>query len=202
MAMPSRGAAVAGLRERWCVVLLGTLLACSCARGADVDAQNKARRALEAAAEPVLMTVVGNPFEMDEARLNALVSHELAEGIGGLSTRFTTSAERAAAPDPRVVVVLNPLAEPAPETLCVAPDTIATGPAAERVRIVAAFCQGDEALGLARSEDAVAGPTDQRFRRLLWRTAKTLFPDDYEQTYGFGILPRWVDFGIGGGIGE
>jgi hypothetical protein len=36
----------------------------------------------------------------------------------------------------------------------------------------------------------------------LWRTASTLFPDDYEETYGFGILPRWLDFGVGGGIGD
>ena len=55
---------------------------------------------------------------------------------------------------------------------------------------------------MTRTESAVSGPTDQRFRRLLWRTASTLFPDDYEETYGFGFLPRWLDFGLGGSIGD
>jgi hypothetical protein len=187
---------------RWWAVLLGGPLLFGCARGAETDVQNPARRALAAAEEPVMMTVVGNPFTMDEVRLNALISTELAEGISGMSTQFTTSPERAAAPDPRVVVVLNPLSDPAPETLCRAPDSIPTGPATDRLRIVAAFCQGDQVLGFARTEDAVAGPTDQRFRRLLWRTAKALFPDDYEETYGFGLLPRWLDFGVRGSIGE
>jgi hypothetical protein len=201
MAIASLRAAASRQRARWCVVLLGGALLLGCAR-ADTEIRNPARQALAAAAEPVLMTVVGNPFAMDEARLEALISTELAAGISGMSTQFTTSPERAAAPDPRAVVVLNPLSEPAPGTLCVAPDTIATAPATDRLRIVAAFCEGDQVLGLARTEDAVASPTDQRFRRLLWRTATTLFPDDYEQTYGFGILPRWLDFGLGGSFGD
>jgi hypothetical protein len=202
MAIALLRAAASRQRARWCVVLLGGALLSGCARAADTAARNPARHALAAAEEPVLMTVVGNPFAMDEARLDALVSTELAAGISGMSTQFTTSPERAAAPDPRVVAVLNPLSEPAPGTLCVAPDTVDTAPATDRLRIVAAFCQGDQVIGLARTEDAVASPTDQRFRRLLWRTATTLFPDDYEQTYGFGILPRWLDFGVGGSIGE
>jgi hypothetical protein len=202
MAIPLLRAAASRQRARWCVVLLGGALLFGCARAADTDPRNPARRALAAAEEPVLMTVVGNPFAMDEARLNALVSTELAAGISGMSTQFTTSPERAAAPDPRVVVVLNPLTDPVPEMLCVAPDTIATAPATDRLRIVAAFCQGDQVIGLARTEDAVASPTDQRFRRLLWRTATTLFPDDYEQTYGFGILPRWLNLGVQGSFGR
>jgi hypothetical protein len=200
MAVPLLRAAPSPWRARWCVVLLGGALLFGCARGTEL--QNPARRALAAAAEPVLVSVFGNPFAMDQARLNALVSSELAAGVTGMSAQFTTSPERAAAPDPRVIVVLNPLRDPAPEALCVAPEGIATGPATQEVRIVAAFCQGDQVLGVTRTEDAVSGPTDQRFRRLLWRTARTLFPDDYEQTYGFGILPRWLDFGFGGSIGD
>ena len=34
---------------------------------------------------------------------------------------------------------------------------------------------------------------------LLWRTASALFPDDYAETYGFGLLPNSFDFGFGGG---
>ena len=202
MAIASLGAAARERRACWSAVLLGGALLFGCARAADTEVQDPARRALAAAREPVLMEVIGNPFAMDEARLNALISTELAEGVSGMTTRFTTSPERAATLDPRVVVVLNPLSEPAPETLCTAPDAIATGPATDRLRIAAAFCRGDQVLGFARTEDTVAGPTDQDFRRLLWRTAKALFPDDYEETYGFGILPRWLDFGVGGSIGD
>jgi hypothetical protein len=200
MAVPLVRTAPWPRRARWGVVLLGGALLLGCARG-DTRAHNPARSALRAATEPVLLTVRGNPFTTEQARLNALVSTELAAGIPGMSTQFTTSPERAAAPDPRVVVALNPQGDPDPETLCATPDGVATAPATGQIQIVAAFCQGDRALGATRTEGTASGPTDQRFRRLLWRTASTLFPDDYEQTYGFGILPRWLDFGLGGSIG-
>jgi hypothetical protein len=198
----SLGAAVLTPRGRRSLVVLVGLLLLGCGRNVDVDAPNQPRRALAAAPEPVLLILEGNPFDTDQARLNGLVSAEMAAGISGMSTEFTTSPARAAAPDPRLVVLLNPLSEPAPDTLCATPETVATAPASERVRIVAAFCRGREVLGEARTEDAVAGPTDQRFRRLLWRTATQVFPDDYEETYGFGILPRWFDFGFGGSFGK
>jgi hypothetical protein len=185
---------------RYAVLLAGLLAGCSSGEGP--DAQNDARRALAAANEPVLMTLVGNPFEMDQARLSALISSELARGVTGMSTAFTTSAERAAAPEPHLAVVLNPAHEPPPAALCLTPETIATGPADEQVQILAAFCRGDQVLNTARTQAAVGGPTDQSFRRLLWRTSSALFPDDYAETYGFGILPRWLDLGVGGSFGR
>jgi hypothetical protein len=202
MAIALLCAAASHRRGSWCAVLLGGPLLFGCARSVETDVQDPARRALAAAERPVLMTVHGNPFAMDQARLNALVSTELAEGIGGMSAQFTTSPERAAAPEPRVVVLLNPLSDRAPETLCTMPDDISAGHATGRMSIAAAFCRNGQVLGFARTEDAVGGPTDQSFRRLLWRTAKVLFPDDYAETYGFGILPRWLDFGLGGSFGK
>ena len=200
MAVPSLRVAASNPRARRCsVVLVGLLWGCTSGNGP--DAQNEARRALAAAPEPVLMTLLGNPFEMDQARLNALVSNELARGVTGMSTEFTTAAERAAAPEPHLVVVLNPANEPEPATLCAAPEIVPTAPADEQVQILAAFCRGDQVLNTARTEAVVGGPTDQRFRRLLWRTSSALFPDDYAETYGFGILPRWLDFGLGGSFG-
>ena len=68
-------------RTRWPLVLLGGALLFGCARNGETDVQSPARRTLAAAEEPVLMTVVGDPFAMDPARLNALISTELAEGI-------------------------------------------------------------------------------------------------------------------------
>ena len=187
---------------RWPLFVLVGLLLLACGRGADPDAQNQARRALRAAEEPVLLEFHGNPFETDQARLNALISTEMEAGISGMSTRFTTSPEGAAAPEPRLVMILNPVSDPAPDVLCAAPASVATAPATDQIRIAAAFCDRDQVLGAARTEAAAAGPTDQRFRRLLWRTANQVFPDDYEDTYGFGILPRSFDFGLGGVFGR
>jgi hypothetical protein len=200
MAVRSLRAVASKPRARRCSVLLLGLLS-GCGSGTGPDATNDARRALAAAPEPVRMVLVGNPFGMDQARLNALISNELARGVTGMSTAFTTSAERAAAPEPHVVVVLNPLTEPTPTALCSAPDTAPTAPADEQIQILAAFCRGDQVLHAARTEATVRGPTDQSFRRLLWRTSSALFPDDYAETYGFGILPRWLDFGLGGSFG-
>jgi hypothetical protein len=201
MAVPRLRTAPSRRRLRWSGVLLSGALLAGCSWG-DPGTRISARRVLADAKQPVLMTVVGNPFAIDQARLNALASAELSAGVTGMRTQFTISPERAAAPEPRVVMVFNPLSDPDPETLCPAPDGTATGPGTTPVRIVAAFCRDNQVLGVTRTESAVSGPTDQRFRRLLWRTASTLFPDDYEETYGFGILPRWLDFGVGGGIGD
>ena len=196
------GRAGVGPPGRWLLVgLIGSLLL-GCGRGTDPDAQNQARRALVAAEEPVLLVLEGNPFEMDQARLNGLISHEMAAGVSGMRTSFPTSPAPAAAPEPHLVVILNPQSEPAPATACAAPGSVATVGASEPLRIVAVFCRDDQVLGATRSEAAVGGPTDQRFRRLLWRTAYQVFPDDYEDTYGFGILPRSLDFGLGGSFGK
>lgn len=188
-------------RARRCAILLFGLLAC-CTSGEPPNGANEARRALVAAPKPVRMVLVGNPFEMDQARQNALVTSEMALGITGMSAEFTTSAERAAAPEPHVVVVLNPVSEPTPDVLCGAPEGIRTAPASGQLQVLAAFCRGDQLINATRTEGTVRGPTDHSFRRLLWRTASSLFPDDYAETYGFGILPRWLDFGVGGSVGR
>jgi hypothetical protein len=195
-----RGAALVQRPFRYAVLLAG--LSAGCASGTGPDASNDARRALAAAEKPVLMTLVGNPFEMDGARLSAVVGSELARGVTGMSAAFTSSRERAAAPEPHLAVVLNPVSEPVPARLCLAPETVPTAPADEQVQVLAAFCRGDQALNTVRTEAVVSGPTDQRFRRLLWRTSSGLFPDDYAETYGFGILPRWLDLGVGGSFGR
>lgn len=183
------------------MVLSAALLLLGCAQESSVPAERQPRQALGQTDEAVLLVLEGNPFAMDQARLNALVASEMAEGVTGMKVRFTTSPERAGAAEPHLVVVLNPLGEPTAPAMCGAPRDIATEPAGERVRLSAAFCEGDRALSVSRTEDAVSSPTDHRFRRMLWRTSAELFPDDYLETYGFGILPRSIDLGIGGSIG-
>lgn len=145
--------------------------------------------------------VVGNPFGMDPARRDTLVTQEMAEGVRGLGVRFTTYPDQAEAPEPHLVVVLGPSGDLPPPAACRAPETVRTAPASETLRVLAVFCQGDQVIDAIREEERVAGPTDHNFQRLLWRTAAALFPDDYWDNYGFGILPRGIDLGIGGSFG-
>jgi len=162
-----------------------------------------ARRALtERRSEgPIRAVVRGNPFGMDEVRLENLVTRAMAQGVSGLDVSFTTYPDQAAAPEPHLLVILNPAREPSAAAACGAPETIGTAPAGEPLSVYAAFCQGDQPLDVAREEGTVAGPTDHGFERLLWRTSAALFPDDYARNYGFGILPRWLGIGVGGSFG-
>ena len=193
-------------RRVWLLVMLvgGGLLA-GCAQEAPRTGApgEDARRALAQHRKegPIRAVVRGNPFGMDEARLDNLVTRAMAEGVSGLTVSFTSHPDQAAAPEPHLVVVLNPVQEPPAAAACRAPETIGTRPASETLSVFAVFCQGDQPLDVAREEDRVAGPTDRTFQRLLWRTSAALFPDDYANTYGFGILPPWLGIGVGGSFG-
>jgi hypothetical protein len=144
---------------------------------------------------PVLAAVIGNPFGMDEGRLDPMVTDAMAAGITGMSVDFTTDPAQATAPDPRLVVLLNPAADPTGSAACRNPTLVQTLPGGDQLRVLAAFCEGANALGSVETQDTVSGPTDRRFQRLLWRTSGALFPDDYAETYGFGLLPNSFDFG-------
>jgi len=196
-ACPRRGGRGAWLS----VCLIGNLLLPGCAQE-PVPGQ-EARRVLAEARETgaIRTVVVGNPFGMDPARRDALVSEAMAEGVPGLEVRFTTYPDQAGAPEPHLVVVLNPAGDLPPPAACRAPETVRTAPASETLRVLAVFCQGDQVIDAVREEERVAGPTDHNFQRVLWRTAAALFPDDYWDNYGFGILPRGIDLGIGGSFG-
>jgi hypothetical protein len=161
-----------------------------------------AREALAArrAEGPVRAVVHGQPFVQSEAGRDALVTRAMADGVRGLEVRFATDPTVVPSPEPHLVVLLNPLGSPSLQQVCARPESLPTAPAGERLTVVAAFCEGAEPIGLARAEDAVAGPGDRRFQRLLWRPAGALFPDDYAETYGFRLLPG-IDFGLGGSFG-
>jgi hypothetical protein len=181
--------------------LTGALLLVGCGSTPTVTSEGvgDTRQILTERAEqgPVPAVVVGNPYAMDEARLDSMVTDAMAAGITGLSVDFTTDPARAAAAEPRLVVLLNPAADPTGSAACRNPTLAQTLPAGDELRVLAAFCDGANAIGSVEVQDAVSGPTDRRFQRLLWRTASALFPDDYAETYGFGLLPNSFDFGFG-----
>ena len=202
---PLRAASLRAAAQLLPAILTASLLLAGCTQGRPDPGTpgEQARRALAEQREqgPIRAVVRGNPFGMDEARRDALVSGAMAAGVSGLSVRFTTYPEAAAAPEPHLAVVLNPAESVAADTACSAPDSMPTTAAGEMLSVLAAFCQGDRAMHAVREEAPVAGPTDRRFQRLLWRTASALFPDDYAASYGFGFLPRWLNFGLGGSVG-
>jgi hypothetical protein len=192
--------------SRPAAALVGALLMAGCGSVPSVTTDTGVGNTRQTLAErtaqgPVLAVVVGNPFAMDETRLDSMVTDAMAAGITGMSVDFTTSPSQAAAAEPRLVVLLNPAADPSGSAACRTPTLVRTLPAGDDLRVLAAFCSGADSLGSVETQDTVSGPTDRRFQRLLWRTSGALFPDDYAETYGFGLLPNSFDFGglFGGG---
>lgn len=175
----------------------------ACAAEPVRDERFAARHALAEAAEggPVRAVVHGRPFDLAAEERDALTLDALADGVRGLGVSFARDPTDAAAAEPHLVVVLNPTGPASGGLACRAPDQIGTAPSDGRLQVLAAFCDGDEPLGVARTEGRASGPDERDFRRLLWRAAGELFPDDYESTYGFGVLPPGVGVGVGGSIG-
>jgi hypothetical protein len=188
--------------SRFLAVLGGVVLVSGCGSVPSVssDGGSGTRQLLLERSEqgPVMAVVIGNPFGMDATRLDGLVTTAMGDGVTGVSADFTTDPSRAVAPEPRLVVLLNPAGDPTGSAACRTPTLVRTLPGGDDLRVLAAFCRGADPLGSVASQDTVTGPTDRRFQRLLWRTAAALFPDDYEDTYGFGLLPNTFDFGLGG----
>lgn len=166
-----------------------------------VDGDPAAARTLlvaQVAQGPVPTTIVGDMPGMQTAQRDRLVEDALAGGVRGLDAEFEVDAG-AGSDEPRLVMVLNPARAYAPETVCRNPAALATTPGAGPLAVVAVYCRGEEPLNAV---EATAGAADERAsRRLLWRTAAELFPDDYAEAYGWDILPGWLNLGVGGSFG-
>lgn len=149
---------------------------------------------------PVRAQIFGDPYGLDPARQDILVASAIGDGVQGIKARFTADPGLYGGEQPRLVVILNPQADPPTSQACHGPEQIRTAPATDELTLLAAFCQGDNLINAARADGAVTGPTDQRLKRLLWQTGGVLFPDNYEQTYGLDLIPG-VNIGIGGSFG-
>ena len=144
--------------------------------------------------------VFGDPYGLDPARQERLVTGAFGEGVEGVKARFTADPGLFATEQPRLVVILNPKADPPSAEACKAPERIRTGPASQQLVVLAAFCEGDHLINGARAEGDIDGPTDQRLKRMLWQTAGVLFPDNYRNEYGVDLIPG-LNIGIGGSFG-
>ena len=161
-----------------------------------------ARKSLEAvlANGPARAQIFGDPYGLDPARQERLVTSAFGEGVQGVKARFTADPGLFAAEEPRLVVILNPKSNPPSSAACQAPERIRTAPASDKLVLLAAFCDRDQLINGARAEADVAGPTDQQLKRMLWQTAGVLFPDNYRNEYGINLIPG-LNVGIGGSFG-
>ena len=184
---------------------LGLLALGSCGPKVDVGPIGDAAAAREILEEalpsgPVRAQIFGDPYGLDPARQEGLVTAAFGDGIQGIDARFTADPGLYSADQPRLVVILNPRSDPPGAEACRAPERIRTGPASSDLRVLAAFCEGDRLVNSARAEGEVDGPTDQRLKRMFWQTSGVLFPDNYRNEYGINIIPG-LNIGLGGSFG-
>lgn len=145
--------------------------------------------------------IFGDPYGLDPARQDGLVTAAFGEGVQGVKARFSADPGIFSDDQPRLVVILNPKADPPSAEACRAPERIRTGPASDDGLIVlAAFCDGEQLINGARAEGDIDGPTDQRLKRLFWQTSGVLFPDNYRNEYGIDLIPG-LNIGLGGSFG-
>jgi len=168
-------------------VLLASLWLAACATGPEVavDPASDPREARQllvatAAAGPVPVRWRGEP-PLAEAELLAAVE----QGVRGLAIETTASGTG----ERRFVFDFAAGREP----LCGDPAEAGTSLRPSLVR--AAFCDGSRAVAVAGA-DPEGDP-----QRLIWRLVGRLVPDDYPDTYGFGIFGNRVTFGLGAAFG-
>ncbi|MFP4361913.1 MAG: hypothetical protein ACLFTG_14725 [Alphaproteobacteria bacterium] len=149
----------------------------------------EARLALELADErgPVRGRVIGLGATTGRD-VEARVLDVMGEAVRALSVRFTADA---AEPRPVLVVShgLTPGADPCADSPALTGDPL---------RVVAAFCDDGGAIGAVVA--TLDEPSDEARTRLYRRLARELFPDLYEERYGFGRPPFNVYLGATFGL--
>ena len=186
-------------------VMLAGSVVLSCAPKVEVgpvgDA-SAARKVLEAALDdgPVRAQIFGDPYGLDPARQETLVTGAFGQGVQGIKARFSADPGLYGGDQPRLVVILNPRSDPPSAEACKAPERIRTSAAADDLVLLAAFCDGPQLIKGARAESQIDGPADQRLMRMFWQTAGVLFPDNYRNEYGIDIVPG-LNIGLGGSFG-
>jgi hypothetical protein len=165
------------------------MLLAGCATGPEIRRElgtstREARLALELAHErgPVRGRVVrlGTTAGRD---VQARVLDVMGDAVRALSVRFTPDA-----PSPTPVLVVS-------HGLAPGADPCAEGPTltGDPLRVTAAFCDEDGAIGAVTA--VLDEPSDDARTRLYRRLARELFPDLYEERYGFGRPPFNVYLG-------
>ncbi|MEK0086081.1 hypothetical protein [Benzoatithermus flavus] len=159
--------------------------------GRDADPRAARARLAEAARQgPVRLEVNGLPRTTDGSLAVTDVLKQAARGITGLEVRFAPPTE--AVGTARLVLLFDPPQVAGAARVCSASTLPEPRPGAEPLRLRAVFCDGGAYLA-----DATGTTTDRSkagVERLIWRTTGRLFPDDYQESYGFHLLGNRIGF--------
>ena len=156
-----------------------------------------ARQGLAAAAErgPVRLVVLDPPasFGLGTAA-EAMAARLAAEGVSGRTVRFAADA---ASPEPHLVLAFGMPPGTEPGTLC--GGTAPAGMGVLPQRLTAVWCDGPRAVADLSGTAGGTSPADTE--RLVWRATARLFPDDYEDSYGWNLFGDRLRVGLGGSFG-
>ena len=167
----------------------------SCASGPSVEseagAQNTRARFLLGELVnkgKVPLVAIGNPAFLSQSEA---IDH-FAQGIRSLTVVFEPASDPTILNKQRVVLRWGALGD----DFCT---TMPTSPGSS-TPFTAGFCDGRELVASVIATDPA--DTADNEKRLMWRAANRLFPDDYEQSSGIGvgIFGGSGGVGLGGGI--
>ena len=161
--------------------LAGGLAACT----ADISSHNiwapgvPGYFAYAAAAGEVNTVVIGNPFGVPKETVDRAVTDAMQGTHHGPRTRFTTQPSDAARHNLRIVVMFDPPHTLDTGRLCGDPATLEPQAAGDRLKMLTAFCVGDELLSDVRTIlPAPASPHDPAFRHVVASAMWRLIPVD------------------------
>lgn len=179
--------------------ILFALQACAAPSPVELGAESDvgtARLLLEEAsrAGPVRLEINALPRTADGALSREVVERQAARGVRGIDLQFGAPPE--ATGSARLLLLFNPDRELRPTAVCNEEHLPGREPAAG-TRLHAVFCNGGQFVADANA--ATSGSTAAEVERLIWRTTGRLFPDDYQDKYGFNLFGYRI--GLGGQFG-
>lgn len=125
------------------------------------------------------VVVRGNPFALNQAEFDQLVTANMAAMPRGPRTNFTTAKSANADPDYEVVWLFNGPRTAQPEQLCRNPQGVAGQPGpAEQLRVIAAFCRYDRVNSWVEGwvEGGPQGVPREVVTTLVQQMTRELFP--------------------------
>ena len=157
-----------------------------------------ARSQLQAAAAtgPVRLEVNGLPVSSEGPLGRATVETEAARGVRWMSVRFAAAPE--ATGQARLLLLFDPPTSLEPGHVCMLDNLPAPVPAADNARLDGVFCEGGSFVAAADASAPSRSPAEMQ--RLIWRVASRIFPDDYQDSYGFNLFGNRVD--VDGSLGR
>ena len=112
--------------------------------------------------------IVGNPFRLSRRRLDAAMIDAMQGRDKGMGSNFTTTPSDNALWPFRIVMLFNPEGPEPGKAMCGDVSALRSGDTGKRLRLLAAFCYGDELMYAFLAEGpATASPRDAGFRALM-----------------------------------